>query len=376
MDQAGRIALGRHPQRHHRPSGRAGSRRRGEIRTQFSHVIDIAATVLDAAGPARAELRARHPADADPGTEHASLIRRRVRPGASRDAVLRDVREPRDLPPGLDRGDTAQHPVGHGRAAAARRRRWELYGAGRLDPGPRPRRGAARSTSRPAASVPDRGDQVQRAPARRPPCRAVQPGSRRSPEPDPRQHPGPVRRHGSTVRELRRQHQEQVHAVTAHIEVPEGPRRTASSSRKAVRSAAGSLYANDGRPAYCYNLFGLQQFKTYGDATIPAGEHQVRMEFAYDGGGLAKGGTVTSTSTGRRSARAGSMRRYRWPSPPTRPPTSAPTPPRRSATTTGPRTAASTGRMHWVQIDLDEAAEDLDHLITPDERYRLAMARQ
>jgi hypothetical protein len=30
----------------------------------------------------------------------------------------------------------------------------------------------------------------------------------------------------------------------------------------------------------------------------------------------------------------------------------------------------------WVQIDLDEASEDLDHLITPEERFRISMARQ
>ena len=54
-----------------------------------------------------------------------------------------------------------------------------------------------------------------------------------------------------------------------------------------------SLYASDGRPAYCYNLFGLQRFKVHGEQPIPAGEHQVRAEFAYDGGGLGKGGTVT-----------------------------------------------------------------------------------
>ena len=39
--------------------------------------------------------------------------------------------------------------------------------------------------------------------------------------------------------------------------------------------------------------FGLQQFKVYGDAPLPVGDHQVRMEFGYDGGGLAKGGDVT-----------------------------------------------------------------------------------
>ena len=54
-----------------------------------------------------------------------------------------------------------------------------------------------------------------------------------------------------------------------------------------------SLYVTDGRPAYCYNLFGLRQFKVYGDAPLPVGDHQVRMEFGYDGGGLAKGRDVT-----------------------------------------------------------------------------------
>jgi arylsulfatase len=29
-----------------------------------------------------------------------------------------------------------------------------------------------------------------------------------------------------------------------------------------------------------------------------------------------------------------------------------------------------------VQLDIDEAAEDADHLISPDERFRIAMARQ
>jgi hypothetical protein len=33
-------------------------------------------------------------------------------------------------------------------------------------------------------------------------------------------------------------------------------------------------------------------------------------------------------------------------------------------------------RCTQVQLDIDEAAEDLDHLITPEERLRVAMARQ
>ena len=52
--------------------------------------------------------------------------------------------------------------------------------------------------------------------------------------------------------------------------------------------AGWSLYAKDGKPTYCYNLLGLQRFKIEGDSALPSGEHQVRMEFAYDGGGLAR----------------------------------------------------------------------------------------
>ncbi len=97
------------------------------------------------------------------------------------------------------------------------------------------------------------------------------------------------------------------HAVTAEIVVPEGG---ANGVIIAQGGAFGgwSLYAKDGKPAYCYNLFGLQRFKVEGDAPIPAGEHQVRMEFAYDGGGLAKGGDVTlyvDGAQGGRGARRG-----------------------------------------------------------------------
>ena len=38
--------------------------------------------------------------------------------------------------------------------------------------------------------------------------------------------------------------------------------------------------------------------------------------------------------------------------------------------------ATFTGRVNWVQIDLGEDAEDPDRLISPEERYRIAMARQ
>ena len=53
--------------------------------------------------------------------------------------------QPRHLPQGLDRGDPPQHAVGHGAELPAyRRRRLGALRTRRLDPGPRPRRRAAR----------------------------------------------------------------------------------------------------------------------------------------------------------------------------------------------------------------------------------------
>ncbi len=165
------------------------------------------------------------------------------------------------------------------------------------------------------------------------------------------------------------------HAVTAEIVVPEGG---ANGVIVAQGGAFGgwSLYLTDGRPAYCYNLFGLQQFKVYGDEPVPAGEHQVRMEFGYDGGGLGKGGDVTLFVDGEKAGqgRVDATQAMIFSADETTDVGSD------SATAVsddyGPKDSAFTGRVRWVGIDLAEAAEDLDHLITPEERLRIAMARQ
>ncbi len=44
----------------------------------------------------------------------------------------------------------------------------------------------------------------------------------------------------------------------------------------------------DGRAKFVYNTLGIHAYATAADTAIPRGTHQVRMEFAYDGGGLAK----------------------------------------------------------------------------------------
>jgi arylsulfatase A-like enzyme len=165
------------------------------------------------------------------------------------------------------------------------------------------------------------------------------------------------------------------HAVTAQIEVPEGG---AQGVIVAQGGAFGgwALYANKGRPAYCYNLFGLQRFKVEGEAAIPLGEHQVRMEFAYDGGGLGKGGDITLYVDGDKVAEGrveGTVPMLFSADETTDVGSDTATP---VSDDYGPKDSEFTGDIHWVQIGVDEAAEDVDHLISPEERLRIAMARQ
>ena len=54
-----------------------------------------------------------------------------------------------------------------------------------------------------------------------------------------------------------------------------------------------SFYVKDGKAKFTYNLLGLQMFTTEAKELVPPCKHQVRAEFAYDGGGVAKGGDVS-----------------------------------------------------------------------------------
>ncbi len=81
-------------------------------------------------------------------------------------------------------------------------------------------------------------------------------------------------------------------SVTAEIDVPEAGANGVIIAQGG-RFGGWAVYAKDGKAKFVYNVLGIQEFATEADTPIPAGTHQVRMEFAYDGGGLAKGGDVT-----------------------------------------------------------------------------------
>jgi arylsulfatase A-like enzyme len=135
-----------------------------------------------------------------------------------------------------------------------------------------------------------------------------------------------------------------------------------------------SLYAKGGKAKFAYNFFGLQTFTTEASQPIPPGKHQVRMEFAYDGGGLGKGGNVSLYYDGKKVGEGRVERTHAiiFSADETTDVGRDTATPVSSDYTR--QTSVFNGKVNWVQIDLGKDAHD--HFITPEERLNLAMARQ
>ncbi len=82
------------------------------------------------------------------------------------------------------------------------------------------------------------------------------------------------------------------HSVTAEIVVPQKGAEGVIVSQGA-NIGGWSLYAKAGKLKYCYNVVGVEHYFVESKTALPTGEHQVRMEFDYAGGGLGKGGKVS-----------------------------------------------------------------------------------
>lgn len=55
----------------------------------------------------------------------------------------------------------------------------------------------------------------------------------------------------------------------------------------------------DGKPINTYNFLGLERFTVASNSVIPAGAATIVLDFAYDGGGLGKGGNATLSDDGK-----------------------------------------------------------------------------
>ncbi|MBP1648102.1 MAG: atsA 5 [Bacteroidetes bacterium] len=63
-----------------------------------------------------------------------------------------------------------------------------------------------------------------------------------------------------------------------------------------------SFYLKNGKPTFTYNYLGLQQSTIASGQVLKAGKHTIVYDFKYDGGGMGKGGDGTITVDGNRVA--------------------------------------------------------------------------
>ncbi len=284
---------------------------RGEVRHQFHHVIDVAPTVLEAAGLP------------EPTFVHG--VQQRPYEGVSMaytfdDEAAAERRRTQYFEMFVNRGiyhqgwtAVTRHSTPWDQRQAAARRSTTTSGSSTgPTTGPRP------TTSQPsnpeklraaAAQVPPRGVEVQGLPARRP---ARSNGSTPT-SPDGRtlikgNSQVLFGGHGPADRERRAQREEQVPRGHRRPHRARRRREPASSSPRAAPSAAGASTCHGRASRPTATTSSASNASTCTATTgVPAGDHQVRLEFTYDGGGLGKGGTadlyVDGTKVGERPDR-------------------------------------------------------------------------
>ena len=165
------------------------------------------------------------------------------------------------------------------------------------------------------------------------------------------------------------------HSVTAEITVPDKGAEGVIVSQGA-NIGGWSLYAHEGKLKYCYNWGGFKNFFVESADPIPAGEHQVRMEFVYAGGGMGKGGVATLFVDGQKVGEGnidatlatvfsaddgldvGSD-------------DGAPVSP-----DYGAQNNRFNGKIKGIQLAIADAAESADHMVDPQMALQIAMARQ
>ena len=330
VDEAGRLALGRHAQRHDRALAER-IKAKGEVRNQFHHVIDVAADGARGRRPAGADVRQRRPADA---ARRASRWRY-----SFDDAAAAERRETQYFEMFCNRGiyhkgwtAVTRHSTPWVMAPSCRRSTTTSGSSTARTTGRR------RTTSR--RSSPRSWRELQRLFLIEAAKYNVLPLDDRRVErfnPDLAGRPqlvhgqlaDPLRRHGPADRELGRRDQEQVARVTAEIVVPEGG---ASGVIIAQGGAFGgwSLYAQ-GRQAGLL-LQPLRPAAVQGlrrDGRSRPASTRCAWSSPTTAAASARAARRRSTSTATRSARGASTRPCRWSSRPTRRPTSASTAARR-----------------------------------------------
>jgi arylsulfatase len=165
------------------------------------------------------------------------------------------------------------------------------------------------------------------------------------------------------------------HSVTAEIVVPDQGADGVIISQGA-NIGGWSLYANKGKLKYCYNWGGFKHFFVESADVLPAGQHQVRMEFAYAGEGLGKGGKATLFVDGKQVGQGdiGATLAIVFSADDgcdVGEDSGAPVSP-----DYGPVGNAFTGEVKGVQLSIADDPKNSEHLVNPEDAIRAALGRQ
>ena len=163
------------------------------------------------------------------------------------------------------------------------------------------------------------------------------------------------------------------YSVTAEVVIPDGGANGVIINQGGI-TGGWAFYLHDGRPTFHYSFLGLIRATVTTAEPLPPGDHQIRVEFAYDGDGLGKGGTATiyidgtEAATGRVERTHGFLFSFD------------------ETTDVGIDTGAPvstdytaghnafTGTINWVRVDAGDDSHD--HLIDPAQLMRFAISRQ
>lgn len=165
------------------------------------------------------------------------------------------------------------------------------------------------------------------------------------------------------------------HSVTAEIVVP-GKGAEGVIVCQGANIGGWTLYAHEGKLKYCYNWGGFKHFFVESANKLPPGQHQVRMEFAYAGGGLGKGGKATLFVDGKKvgEGEIGATLAVIFSAD--------------DGTDVGEDSGAAispdygpvgnhfNGEVKGVQLSIADDPNNADHLVNPEDAIRAAMGRQ
>lgn len=89
--------------------------------------------------------------------------------------------------------------------------------------------------------------------------------------------------------------------ITAEIEVPDGNANGMIVTHGGLEGGYG-LYLRDGKPTFVYNFLSVERFTFAAKDPLPKGKTKLVVDFAYDGGGMGKGGKITMSTNGTKIA--------------------------------------------------------------------------